>query len=135
MASNRQLLRCPAAPARISAAGCVVLAILCFAGCTPPPAETRQEESKNSTLEKSSLRKPGEGIKIGDQAIDIAGKTFENQDVSLHELRGKVVLIDFWAVWCGPCVGLIPHEKSLYRQYKNRPFAILGVCDSHRESC
>jgi thiol-disulfide isomerase/thioredoxin len=46
---------------------------------------------------------------------------------TLGELRGKVVLLDFWATWCGPCRNEIPHEVELHRQFKGRPFEILGV--------
>ncbi|MCX8080037.1 MAG: AhpC/TSA family protein [Bacteroidia bacterium] len=53
---------------------------------------------------------------------DTAGKIF-----TLSNLRGKYVLIDFWASWCGPCRKEMPNVKKLYEKYKNKNFEILGV--------
>jgi len=46
---------------------------------------------------------------------------------SLSELRGKVVVLDFWATWCGPCVAAFPHVKALSRYYKGFDVAVIGV--------
>jgi cytochrome c biogenesis protein CcmG/thiol:disulfide interchange protein DsbE len=48
-------------------------------------------------------------------------------EVQLSDLRGKVVLIDFWATWCGPCVKGIPHLNELYSEHKGAGFEIVGV--------
>jgi thiol-disulfide isomerase/thioredoxin len=45
----------------------------------------------------------------------------------LSEQRGKVVLLVFWASWCGPCMGDVPHEKALVEQFAGRPFVLVGV--------
>ncbi len=52
----------------------------------------------------------------------ISGET-----VSMRDLRGKVVVIDFWATWCGPCVKEIPHMKELYGQYRGKGAEFIGV--------
>lgn len=64
---------------------------------------------------------------IGGVAPDFAQKTPEGQDIKLSELRGKVVLIDFWASWCGPCRRENPNVVRVYNQYKDKGFEILGV--------
>lgn len=54
--------------------------------------------------------------------------TVDGKSWSLEEQRGKVVLIDFWASWCGPCVGSLPHLRDVHRQYSGRDdFVMVGV--------
>jgi peroxiredoxin len=53
---------------------------------------------------------------------DIAGKA-----VKLSELKGKVVLLDFWATWCPPCRVEIPNLLGIFRQFKNRDFVLISV--------
>jgi thiol-disulfide isomerase/thioredoxin len=52
----------------------------------------------------------------------ITGKT-----VSSETLKGKVVVVDFWATWCGPCVAEMPHMKELYSEYKDRGVEFVGI--------
>ncbi|MDE0017569.1 MAG: TlpA disulfide reductase family protein [Candidatus Poribacteria bacterium] len=55
-------------------------------------------------------------------ATDLHGKP-----ISLQDYRGKVVLLDFWAVWCGPCVGEMPNVKEVYETHKYQGFDIIGI--------
>lgn len=64
---------------------------------------------------------------VGSEAPDFTQKTPEGEDLSLSDLRGKVVLIDFWASWCGPCRKENPHVVKLYNKYKDQGFEILSV--------
>jgi cytochrome c biogenesis protein CcmG/thiol:disulfide interchange protein DsbE len=60
-------------------------------------------------------------------APDFALKDADGRTVRLSDYRGKVVLLDFWATWCGPCKIEIPWFMELERQNKDRGFAVLGV--------
>lgn len=53
--------------------------------------------------------------------------TTEGKRISLDDLQGKVVLLDFWATWCGPCRAALPHIKDLARKFQGQPLVILSV--------
>jgi peroxiredoxin len=63
----------------------------------------------------------------GAMAPDIKLKTPAGDSLALSSLRGKVVLIDFWASWCGPCRRENPNVKKIYEKYKDQGFEIYGV--------
>jgi peroxiredoxin len=67
-------------------------------------------------------RVPNEGNLPPDVGVDTAGRA-----VQWNEYRGKVVLVDFWATWCAPCVREMPAVKAAYEKYRSRGFEIVGV--------
>lgn len=69
------------------------------------------------------------GTKPSLQATLLSGET-----IDVASLRGQVVLLDFWASWCGPCLEEIPHMKAAYEQYHDRGFEILGISLDDRRS-
>jgi len=74
-------------------------------------------------------------LAIGSPAPDITGPDPDGKEHSLSDYRGKVVLIDFWAGWCGPCRKENPNLVRLYAEYKDKGFEIFGVSlDRTRES-
>ncbi len=64
---------------------------------------------------------------VGAESPDFAMNDLDGNEVKLSDFKGKVVLIDFWASWCGPCRKENPHVVKLYEKYKEDGFEILGV--------
>jgi thiol-disulfide isomerase/thioredoxin len=60
-------------------------------------------------------------------APDFSVVTLEGSYISLDDLKGKVVLIDFWATWCGPCVTATPRLAQIQKNLRDKPFVILGI--------
>jgi peroxiredoxin len=64
---------------------------------------------------------------IGQPVPDFTATDLDGNPISLEQYRGKVVLLDFWAVWCGPCIAEMPNVKRVYNNYKDEGFDIIGI--------
>lgn len=66
-------------------------------------------------------------VRVGDEAPNFRLRDLDGTLTSLSQFRGKVVLLNFWATWCGPCRVEMPAMEQLYRTYSRREFQILAV--------
>ena len=64
---------------------------------------------------------------IDKPAFDFQVTGLEGEALSLSQYRGQIVLLDFWATWCGPCIAEMPNVKATYAKYKNQKFEIIGI--------
>ncbi len=66
-------------------------------------------------------------IIVGKPAPEVVAEDLEGKAVNLSQLKGKVVVLDIWATWCGPCVSMIPHSKKLVEKMKDKPFVLVSA--------
>jgi peroxiredoxin len=95
--------------------GLIVLAV--FLADLLSPSQTPRE----------SVREPVGKLAVGAPAPDFSAIATDGRVIRLSNLRGKVVVLDFWATWCPPCRVMIPHERELVKKRAGKPFVFLGI--------
>lgn len=64
---------------------------------------------------------------VGAKMQDLTSKNLEDKEVKLSDYQGKVVVLDIWATWCGPCIAMIPHSRKMVERLKDKPFALVSI--------
>ena len=88
------------------------------------PQLQEAKQLKQEYLDKRAIRN---ALKTGSQIPPIVYNDPNGKPVDIKSYKGKYVLIDFWASWCGPCRKAIPEVKTLYTQYKEKGFEVLSI--------
>ncbi len=116
---------------------CLILVLMFIvAGCKKKEPEPTQQTAQVQVEAEEKPTKPALDKTPPEPAREPA-PSFTLQDlngkqVSLSDFKGKVVILDFWATWCPPCVKEIPHFIELHEQYKDRGFAMVGISLDHQ---
>jgi len=120
----------------------------CDCGCNMTVAECRNEDStctKGARLAEAIIKditrvavtvklpKKKPDSRIG-QPLDIKFTAVDGKKIDLAKMKGKVVLIDFWATWCGPCIAELPSVKKTYKKLNPKGFEIIGISLDTKES-
>ena len=87
---------------------------------TPPPGAVAVSPASPPDMFDARL-------KVATTPFPITGKDLAGKAVSLDDYKGKVLLLDFWAIWCGPCIAELPNVIAAYNKFHERGFEILGI--------
>ena len=93
--------------------------VLVVVGCSPGPAPQASAPS--------SIPSPNEGIQVGNVALDFQFPSQDQEPVFLSDLRGRPVVLNFWATWCGPCVSEMPYLQEIHEEYSEEGLVLLAI--------
>jgi thiol-disulfide isomerase/thioredoxin len=89
--------------------------------------KARAEKKEMDKLLKSKYSDVIPDLSVGQKMPEAVSEDLEGKKVKLSDLKGKVIVLDFWATWCKPCRALIPPERKLVEKLKDKPFVLVGI--------
>ncbi|MDE2952170.1 MAG: cytochrome c biogenesis protein/redoxin [Chloroflexota bacterium] len=92
------------------------------------------ENALNSLSDIASELGPAVGLAEGNRAPDFTIRTVDGQELSLSDLRGKLVLLNFWGTWCGPCRREMPEFQKAYEEFREEGLLILAIAYNDTEA-
>lgn len=93
-----------------------------------PPADATEVEKFDSKQAEAEEEAEVESL-VGSDAVSFLLADLNGKQFNMDKLRGKIVVIEFWASWCGPCRETMPHVEKLHKEFKDRGLVVLGMND------
>ena len=87
----------------------------------------------NTLYSQTSAQKPVDSVPLSDAVLKTNVKTVNGKSLKLSDFSNKVVIINIWATWCGPCMLEMPQLSKLNREYKSRGVVFLGLATTYNE--
>lgn len=98
----------------------LVAALFLFTGLALSADAPVLEDSKQRTTLDAMQGKPAPALALKEW--------MNSKPLTLADLKGKIVVLDFWATWCGPCIAAIPHTNEMSKKYADKGVVFIGVC-------